>query len=287
MKPKIYTLVIPRFEDIFHSYFAQEIIKGASSAASRLKVDILVHITERNQHDDWFTAEALSSRITDGIVFADIDQDQASLTKIIEKNIPYMVLNNSFMGPINYVSIDNYKSTRRVMDYLIKLGHTKIATICGDLSTEAGEERLKGYNDGLKASGIEVNKGYIKKGEFLRTPARRAAEQLLSLQDKPTAIFAASDVMALEVIDVAKNLKLKVPETLSVVGFDDNPLNNYCSVSLTTVKQPLDEMARLGIESLHRIVCGWDKPPLQKILSARLIKRNSCAGYKRAIKIKK
>jgi len=280
MNPKIYTLVIPRFEDIFHSYFAQEIIKGASSAASRLKVDILIHITERNQHDDWFTSEALTSRISDGIIFADIDQDQASLTKIIEKKIPYMVLNNAFREPVNYVSIDNYKATRKVIGYLVKLGHTKIATISGDLSTEAGQERLKGYRDGLTSYGIKINEDYIKKGEFLRTPARIAAEKLLGIQDRPTAIFAASDVMALEAIDAAKKMKLQVPEQLSVVGFDDNPLNTYSSVGLTTVAQPIDEMARLGLESLHRIVSGWDKAPLQKMLNAELIVRYSCSAPK-------
>ncbi len=277
MKTKIYTLVVPRFEDIFHAYFAQEIIKGASSAASRLKVDLLVHITERKIHKDWFNSKALKASFSDGILFADIDQDRAGLNKIINKKIPYLVLNNYFEESINCIGIDNYKASLKVIDYLVQLGHKKIAIVCGDLNTEAGIQRLNGYKDGLKAHNIAVNERYIRKGEFLRTPAHSAAVYLLSQNEVPTAIFAASDVMALEVIDVAKSKKINVPKNLSVIGFDDNPLNVYSPVRLTTVTQPIMEMARIGLETLHRIKQGKEKLPVRKKLVARLIKRDSVA----------
>jgi LacI family transcriptional regulator len=275
-KRKIYTLVVPRFEDIFHSFFAQEIIKGATSAASRLNVDVLIHIVERGQNMDLFSSVASVAQICDGIIFADIDQERAALKRVISSSKPCVVLNNSFLEPINCISIDNYKATRNLMDYLISLGHKRIATICGDLSTEAGKERLKGYNDALNSKGISVENQYIKKGEFLRTPARRAAERLLSLDVRPTAIFAASDVMALEVLDVAKEKNISIPQQLSVIGFDDNPLNSYSSIGLTTVRQPIAEMARLGLEMLDRIVMKKEKQPVQSKLNAKLIKRDTC-----------
>ncbi len=270
-KRKIYTLVVPRFEDIFHSFFAQEIIKGATSAASRLNVDLLIHIVERGQ-----LSVASAAQISEGIIFADIDQDRIALKKVMNSKKPCVVLNNSFLEPINCISIDNYKATRNLMNYLISLGHRRIAAICGDLTTEAGKERLKGYNDALNSKGIPVENQYIKKGEFLRTPARRAAERLLGLDQRPTAIFAASDVMALEVLDVAKKKGIRVPKQLSVIGFDDNPLNIYSAIGLTTVKQPIAEMARLGLEMLDRIVQRKEKTPVQNKLNARLIKRDTC-----------
>ena len=276
-KNKIYKLVIPRFEDIFHSFFAQEIIKGASLAASHLKVDLLIHITERDGTEETVTINDNS----EGILFADIDQNKAILGKVISRKIPYLVLNNYFEEPLNCIEIDNYKATRRLMEYLVKLGHTRIATICGELNTQAGISRLKGYKDGLIVSGLEVEKELIKKGEFLRTPARRAAEKLLSLPDMPTAIFAASDVMALEVIDVARGKGIKVPEQLSVIGFDDNPLNVYSSIALTTVRQPIMEMARLGLETLSQIASGKQALPFKKKLNAQLVKRQSCAEINR------
>ena len=275
-KRKIYTLVVPRFEDIFHSFFAQEIIKGATSTASRLNVDLLIHIVERAHKSDLFLSVASAAQISEGIIFADIDQDRIALKKVINSKKPCVVLNNSFLEPINCISIDNYKATRNLMDYLISLGHRRIATICGDLTTEAGKERLKGYNDALNSKGISVENKYIKKGEFLRTPARRAAERLLGLDQRPTAIFAASDVMALEVLDAAKKKGISIPKQLSVIGFDDNPLNSYSEIGLTTVRQPISEMARLGLEMLDRIVLRKEKTPVQNKLNARLVKRDTC-----------
>ena len=275
-KTKIYGLIIPRFEDIFHSFFAQEVIKGATSAGSRLRADVLIHVAERNQSNELFEDIAVATSICDGIIFADIDQDRISLKRVMNLKKPCVVLNNSFLEPINSISIDNYKATRRLMDYLIELGHKDIATVCGDLTTEAGKERLKGYNDALNAKGIKVKNQYIKKGDFLRTPARRAAVKLLELTERPTAIFAASDVMALEVLDVAKEKNIKVPEQLSVIGFDDNPLNSYSRIGLTTVRQPISEMARIGLETLDRIVRGRQNVPVQERLNARLIKRDTC-----------
>jgi len=273
---KIYALVIHRFEDIFHSYFSCEVIKGASLAASRLKADLLVHITERQTHKDWLTSSALNSKNIDGILFADINSDISTLKKVIAKKTPYIVMNNFFQEPINFVTIDNQRAAIEVVDYLINLGHTKIATIAGDLYTQAGKLRLEGYKEALSKKGIKIKEEYMTTGNFLRSSARQAAMKLLKLKDQPTAIFAASDIMALELIDVAKHYNLSVPKDLSVVGFDDNPISVYSPVSLTTVSQPLMEMGRIALEKLDQITSGKATQPLKILLGTKLIKRDSC-----------
>ena len=108
------------------------------------------------------------------------------------------------------------------------------------------------------------------------TPARLAAEKLLSdVHDRPTAIFAASDVMALELIGVARSRNLRIPQDLSVIGFDDNPINVYSPVKLSTVLQPLAEMGRLGLEHLSQIAAGQMKVPVKITLATRFIERDS------------
>ena len=274
-RKKIFVLVIPRFEDIFHSFYAGEIIKGVTIAASRLKIDILVHITDRFDHRGWLDSTLLDANYIDGIIFGDIDNDVQMVKKAISRSIPTMVLNNYLKEPINCIAIDNRKATFDVVHHLVKLGHRKIATITGDLSTQAGQMRLDGFCDALAEYGLRVPKYYITNGSFLRTPARLAAQKLLRLKNRPTAIFAASDVMALEVIDVAKANQIKIPDDLSVVGFDDNPLNINSPVRLATVFQPLVEMGRLGVERLREISLGQAQLPVKMVLSAQLVERKS------------
>mgnify|MGYP000864484081 CR=1 FL=1 len=273
----IFVLILPRFEDIFHSFYTGEITKGVNLAASRLNVDFLVHITDRSDHKSWLDPTLLDRKNVDGILFADIDNDLEIVKKAIMRGMPSLVLNNKIDEPINCIAINNYEAAYKVTEEFINLGHKKIATIAGDLSTQAGEARLEGYYDALKKHNIEPEKSYVKVGGFLRTPARQAAMDLLKLKDRPTAIFAASDVMALEVIDVAKTKKIKVPDDLSICGFDDNPLRASSSIPLATVSQPLVEMRRVGLEALYLISNGKAKLPYKEVLSAKLIRAHSMA----------
>lgn len=272
-----FVLVIPRFEDIFHSYYAGEIIRGVSLSASRLNADFLIHITDRSTHKGWLDSSLLDRDFIDGIIFADIDNDVSIVKKAIQWGVPCMVLNNILEDPINYVAMDNRQAAIEVVSFLVQQGHKHIATVAGDVSTQAGLWRLEGFREGLRAANIRVTRNYITFGDFLRTPARAAAEKLLSLKKRPTAIFAASDVMALEVIDVARHKGLNVPEDLSIIGFDDNPLANTSMVGLTTVMQPLEEMGRLGVEQLSLISRGKVILPSKTILKTKLIKRQSVA----------
>lgn len=270
-----FVLVVPRFEDIFHSYYAGEIIRGVSISASRLNADFLIHITDRADHRTWLDSTLLDPQYIDGILFADIDNDLEVVKTVLRYQIPCLVLNNILTQPVNYVAMDNRRAAVEVVDYLVKQGHEKIATIAGDVSTQSGLQRLEGFKEALKSLQLPVSRNYITFGEYLRTPARQAAEKLLNLKNRPTAIFAASDVMALEAIDVARGLNIKVPEELSVVGFDDNPMAVTGDIPLTTVAQPLMEMGRLGAEKLNLIRLGKEKLPLKITLPTKLIKRKS------------
>lgn len=274
-KKQSFVVVIPNFEDIFHSFYACEIIKGVSLGASPLKVDLLIHITDRFNHREWLDSFLLDKNYIDGILFADIDQDINVVKKVIDRGMPYLVLNNVLNNAMNYIAVDNRKAAFDLVEYLIKHGHTKIATIAGDLTTQSGQMRLEGYYEALAKHGIRPAKNYVTRGDFLRTPARIAAKKILNLKDRPTAIFAASDVMALELMDIAKELNISVPSQLSVIGFDDNPLNRTSSIKLTTVYQPLVEMGRSGLEHLYQISKGKAQLPVKILLPTKFVVRES------------
>jgi len=165
-----FVLVIPRFEDIYHSYFAGEIIKGVSLAASHINADIVLRITDRSNHKGWLDSTLMDPSYVHGILFADIDNDLGVVKRAIRSGVPCLVLNNILSEPINYVAMDNKKAAYDLVSDLIRVGHKKIATIAGDVSTQAGLMRLEGYKDALESGVIRPPKGstadypYFKKG---------------------------------------------------------------------------------------------------------------------------
>lgn len=276
-----FVLVIPRFEDIFHSYYATEIIRGVSLTASRINADFLIHIVDRSSHRGWLDSSLLDKNYIDGILFADIDNDLKVVKKAIRVGVPCLVLNNIIDEPINYIAVDNKQAALRAVQLLIDEGHTNIATVAGDVSTQAGLMRLEGYREALSKNELNSSRSNVAFGDFLRTPARTAAKKLLRQKNRPTAIFAASDVMALEVIDVAREMHIKVPQELSVIGFDDNPMVNAGTVELTTVAQPIAEMGRLGAEKIYQISRGKEPLPSKHKLPTRLVKRGTVVKIKK------
>ncbi|MDD3374825.1 MAG: substrate-binding domain-containing protein [Candidatus Omnitrophica bacterium] len=277
---KTFALIVPRFEDLDHSFYAEEIVKGVGLTASRLKVDVLMHITERYDHEDWLRGRLIDRNYIDGIIFADIDNDVETLHKVIATGIPYIVLNNIFKEPINSIAVDNQKAAFDVVEHFIKFGHKDIAIVCGDLRTQAGRLRLEGYREALEKHGLAFKDEFIKYGEFLRTPSRKSAQELFDATNRPTAIFACSDVMALEVMYEAKTRGLRVPQEVSIVGFDDNPVNIHSTVKLSTVAQPLKEMGRLGLEKLNQICEGQIGVPIQILLPTKFIERETVTQLK-------
>jgi LacI family transcriptional regulator len=174
------------------------------------------------------------------------------------------------------VGIDNKTGAERVVDYLLRLGHHEIATITGDLKTQAALDRLDGFVKAMKGRQLSVKDDYIRYGDFGLPSARAATEALLKLSHPPTAVFVASDEMALETINVALAKGVRVPEEFSVVGFDDNPIAAQARIPLTTVRQPLDEMGRMGMEVLIQQLRGKKKSPTKLLLPTTLVERQSC-----------
>jgi DNA-binding LacI/PurR family transcriptional regulator len=137
---------------------------------------------------------------------------------------------------------------------------------------------LEGYKRALKKNNIEFRQDYLINTDYSRGQARMAAEKLIKMPDAPTAVFVASDSMALEVMAVAKELGRKLPDELSIVGFDDNPSGLYGPVSLTTVRQPLIKMAEESVKELNLVISRKDKNAKVKkiLLPTELVIRESC-----------
>jgi LacI family transcriptional regulator len=263
-------LVIPRYSDIFHSFYALQILQGVGLAVERLKLDLLLHVT------DGETFLNISS--VEGVIFSDIIGNEEQVDSVLEAGLPCVIMNYFTKDlPVSCISIDNFNAGIDATEYLIKLGHTRIATITGALKTQVGIDRLNGYLKALEQHGIEKKKDYIKYGDFGRESARIATKDLIRMKSPPTAIFAASDEMAVGVIQLCLENGVSVPGDISVVGFDDNFLAlNYSPIPLTTIRQPLHKMAVVATQTLHQIIQKKIKSNKKIILSTELVKRSSC-----------
>ncbi|MFH1772186.1 MAG: LacI family DNA-binding transcriptional regulator [Candidatus Omnitrophota bacterium] len=249
-------LIIPGYEGIFYSYYALETIRNIASMLDKDGIDTHLHI--------FWTKDNFKTSLVDGIIFADIIGNEGQLKRCMEEEIPLVVINRKVDDPgVSCVSIDNFKGGYEATDFLIKHGHKKVAHLVGDLRIQCAKERLDGYKAALQKNGISSDNRYIANTNFSRKIAREQTEKLMSLPDKPSAIFCCSDEVAVEVLAYCEEKKIKIPGGLSVVGFDDNPNCIHGNLMLTTIRQPLAKMASVGIQIL--------KEKISKLLSNKKV----------------
>ncbi|MBU3958743.1 MAG: substrate-binding domain-containing protein [Candidatus Omnitrophica bacterium] len=263
-KRLIISLVIPYYQKMFSSFYTLEIIKEVSRAAIKLNVDLLIETKGK-----MFGVS--------GILFADIMGNELLIKKARQKKIPYIILNYYDKDSRdNCIGIDNQRASLEAVDYLIKAGHRRIATITGKLDAQAGTQRREGFRQALKAKKIDLDNRYIASGDWTKESGREAMNKLISLGEPPTAVFAAGDEMAIGAMEVAKEEGLKIPDDISFVGFDNIPQTDAAGISLTTIEQPFAELSQLGIKYLMQIIGKKSKQPVKVLLTnAKLIKRKS------------
>jgi DNA-binding LacI/PurR family transcriptional regulator len=176
---------------------------------------------------------------------------------------------------INSVSSDNVEVGRMVANYFLDTGHKRLAYIGGRDIVSSSNDRLKGFRDRIQERGVDnliVEYG----GEYYYETGRKTARQLLLRQDRPDAIFCAGDVLALGAMDAARyDMGLNIPDDVSIIGYDDVTIASWPSYSLTTVRQPFEEMVESGVEMLLKSIDNFDFEPELKLFQGQLIKRST------------
>lgn len=202
------------------------------------------------------------------------------LNLLNEQNVPYIRISpDSDINSSAYVCMDDYQAAFDVVERLISQGHRKIGHIIGHPNQGASRLRYQGYLDALRSNGLSMPPEYIEQGYFTFKSGLVAAKRLLSLTDKPTAIFASNDDMAAATLTAAHMIKLNVPEDLAIVGFDDAQLAITVWPHLSTVRQPIQQMAELAVELLasgkFNDLSSVSKSDFRHVLDFELVERES------------
>ncbi len=233
------------------SAWATEIIRGAEEVALAERVRLAVSATPSEKDEERWLA-SLARGKTDGVILVLTSLTPEHRKVLNALKVPIVVVDPDGQPDPTVPSIGaaNWAGGLTAAEHLIELGHRRIATITGRPSVLCSQARLAGYRAALERAGIPYDEQLVAFGDFHYESALAAASAMLSLPDPPTAIFAASDVQAMAVYEAARQHRLRLPEDLSVVGFDDVPMAQWMAPPLTTLRQPLAEMADLALRTL-------------------------------------
>ncbi|MEW5957563.1 MAG: LacI family DNA-binding transcriptional regulator [Chloroflexota bacterium] len=271
-------LIVP---DSANPFFA-EVARGIEDASFEQDYSVILCNSDGDLSKELLYLNVLAEKQVDGILLVAVSgvtpehlhtlQRRGPLLIVVDRDIPGVAVDS--------VLVDNARGGWLATRHLLDRGHRRIGCITGPSDLTPSAERVVGYRQVLQEAGLAPDETLIVKGDFQYESGYRAAHQLLTMVDPPTAIFACNDLMAVGVISAALTLGRQVPADLSVVGFDDIPLASFTNPPLTTVAQPKYEMGRLAATLLLERLLKRDLPARRRLLDTELIIRQSTAPLK-------
>lgn len=272
---RLIELVFPELEEAW----SMEIIRGVEDVATEHGMSVV--LTESgSRHSpgpEW--AEGVMRRRPVGVVLVFSDLPPEFRAALKSRAIPFVIIDPAGDPSPDVPSVGsaNWSGGLMATRHLIELGHSRIAAITGPDDMMCSHARIDGFRSAMSAAGLPINPDWVRFGDFHTTGGQLHGRDLLQRDDRPTAIFAGSDLQALGVMEAARALGLRIPDDVSLVGYDDIPLTKWVSPRLTTVRQPLMRMA----EEATRLVLRMSEAPLDSIprmdLATSLVVRDSTA----------
>jgi len=262
--------------DITNPFFA-EIARGVEDAANKNDFNIILCNTDDRLKKERTYLEILRGKRVDGLILGTAHIKDKSILELEKNNFPYILVSRNIEGlDKNCVIVDDEAGGIMAAEYLIKLGHRRIAHITGPLKTRSALNRLKGYKLTLKKHEIEYEDELVGEGDFRIKGGYQVMKRFLKLAEPPTAIFAANDLLALGAMQAIQKKNFHIPEDFSVIGFNDIELASFVYPALTTIRQPMLEMGALAVKMLLRIIEEGEFNQRKIVLKPKLIIRESC-----------
>lgn len=271
METKMILALLPNVSNPFYA----RIVKGIEDVGHKNGYNVMLCNTDSDIKRERIYLELLKNKLSDGVIFMAPEMDKDELT-LIGQNYPVVQCCEYKEGArVSHVSIDNFAAAYKAVKHLTGLGHRRIGMISSDKNFLSVKQREAGYKKALQDEGIEFDENLVKYGDYGFKSGLRAAKQLLSMNLRPTAIFAISDIMAIGAIRAAKEAGLKVPEDVAVVGFDNISFASMYDPMLTTISQPKYDLGCVAMELLLKHINGKLSEPQNIILEHELIIRES------------
>ncbi|MEJ2526080.1 MAG: LacI family DNA-binding transcriptional regulator [Desulfuromonadales bacterium] len=256
--------------------FSVQVMRGVNRAITEMGYDLILYTSgshrwpttaERERH----YVSLLNGSIVDGTIIV------TPAATSFSTSAPVVAIDPNTISPdCSSVISTNHAGALAAVEHLISQGHRRIGFISGRPDLQSSQRRLDGYQDALRAAGLPVEQELSVTGDYTRETGFRCARELLSLPEPPTAVFAANDQSAFGVIEAAEEMGLRIPDDLSVVGFDNVPEAAYSNPALTTVDQFIESMGHIGTEILVDLIEGRASDVTHHKIATQLVVRDSC-----------
>jgi LacI family transcriptional regulator len=257
--------------------YTGEIIRGIDAELSLTNLDLILYTTHRTASKEANYVANLAKGMVDGMLLVLPRSPADYIGTLSHRNFPFVLIDHQGTGRnCPAVGATNWQGAYRATEYLIKLGHTRIGFITGSMDLGCAMDRLEGYLSALRTHHASDAPELVYKGDFFQPDGYAGASALLDLPNPPTAIFASNDIMALGAMDAVRSRGLRIPDDISVVGFDDIPQAAAVRPALTTVSQPLEKMGRVATQMLLDLLRQPDKEVSRIELPTELVIRDSC-----------
>lgn len=262
--------------DLYGEFYS-EVIRGIDHAAGRRGYHVLVSSSHSDRVEVSAVLMAMRGRV-DGLLLMSPAQDALDLRGDLPASVPVVLLNCRAAGTsYDSVNLDNYAGAVAMVEHLHAVGHRRIALVRGPADNFDARERLRGYRTALRRLGAYAGPELELPGDFRESSGFAAARRLLAMADRPTAVFAANDSMAIGLLSALADSGVRVPQDVAVTGFDDIPVSRFLRPPLTTVHVPIAEMGTRAVEMLlHQVQEGAARKGRRELMEARLVVRESC-----------
>lgn len=274
-------LILPTFGPRFADPFFSEFIAGVGNMAAEHGYDLLVSTQAPGDHELQVYRQKVQSRQVDGFVVVRTRRQDTRIQLLSDAGFPFVAFGrteNELDFP--YVDVDGTQGMRLVAEHLIRLGHRRIACLAPPAGLLFAEHRLAGLRQAMAAHGLELAEEHILLGDLTQKSGFEAATRLLDIRQRPTAIAACNDLMALGAMSAVQARGLAVGRDIAVTGFDDIPMAEHSHPPLTTVHQPIYRIGKTVCAMLIELLQGRELSPRQVVLEPALVVRQSCGSTK-------
>jgi LacI family transcriptional regulator len=281
-RTRIIGVIIPEaLAKLFADPFFPLLLRGVTETCNTHDYYLMLSLFNGPAGQSEMHRRVVRSGHLDGAIVASTRLDDPLVLRLLQDQVPFVLVGRHPDPQVNYVDVDNVSAARMATEHLIRLGHVRIATITGPLNMVQAQDRLAGYRQALEAHRIPLDEALIAEGDFTEIAGATGVQHLLPAA--PSAIFVASDMMAIGALKALRQAGLRVPADVALVSFDDVPIASVVEPALTTVRQPIEKLGSMAADLLLTLIeNGTDAQASvhRIVLPAELVVRQSCGAMR-------